>query len=186
MSSTYIKKFMGKLHFTTLNYASDYILHPKLFECTVYTLNYNSCYTLHPDVSFTVKFNGNMKHVTCMCVLLKCHKLKRQKTPSFQLIKNKTSFFSLFFFFSFSFFQLLLSWVSSLSPNQKCVTLNSQIKIIFSTTTTSPLRHIYPQDRKCFTIIKGHVGSIAIVLLVPNDMWTLKFPICSRETKSTK
>ena len=117
---------------------------PHIIFCT---LNYKSCYILHPNVSFTVKFNRNMKHVTCMCVLLKWHKLKRQKTPSFQLIKNKTSFFSLFFFFSFSFFQLLLSWVSSLSPNQKCVTLNSQIKIIFSTTTTSPPRHICPQDR---------------------------------------
>ena len=61
----------GKLHFTTLNYALDYTLHHKLFECTVYTLNYDPCCTLHPDVNFTVKFNGNMKHVTCMCVLLK-------------------------------------------------------------------------------------------------------------------
>ena len=95
---------LGKLHFTTLNYASYYILHRKLFECTVYTLNYKSCYILHPNVSFTVKFNRNMKHVICMCVLLKWHKLKRQKTPSFQLIKNKTSFFSLFFFFLFLFF----------------------------------------------------------------------------------
>ena len=64
-------KTMGKLHFTTLNYALDYTLHPKLFECTIYTLNYDNCYTLHPNVSFTVKFDKNIKHVTCTWVLLK-------------------------------------------------------------------------------------------------------------------
>ena len=77
--------YSRKLHFTTLNYALNYTLYPKLFECTVCTLNYDSCYTLHPDVSFTVKFNGNMKHVTCMCVLLKWHKLKRQKNSIFPI-----------------------------------------------------------------------------------------------------
>ena len=43
--------------------------------------------------------------------------------------------------FKTNFFQLLFLGVSSLSPNQNCVALNSQIKIIFSTTTTSPLLH---------------------------------------------
>ena len=70
----------GKLYFTTLNYALDYTLHPKLFECTVYTINYEILLHFAPDVSFTVKFNGNMKHVTCTCVLLKWHDLKDQKT----------------------------------------------------------------------------------------------------------
>ena len=49
----------------------NYTLHHKLFECTVYTLNYDHCYTLHPRVSFTVKLDGNIKHMTCICVLLK-------------------------------------------------------------------------------------------------------------------
>ena len=50
---------LGKLHFTTLNHTLDYILHLKLFECTLYTLNYDSCYTLHPNVSFTIKLDLN-------------------------------------------------------------------------------------------------------------------------------
>ena len=85
--------FRRKLHFTTLNYALNYTLHSKLFECIVCTLNYDSCYTLHPIVSFIVKWDGDMKHVTCMCVFLKWYKLKRPKTPlSHQL---KTIFFNL-------------------------------------------------------------------------------------------
>ena len=59
-----MNKYLGKLHFTTLNYTPKYTLHPKLFGCTVCTLNYDPCYTLHPSVSFTVKLDGNMKHVT--------------------------------------------------------------------------------------------------------------------------
>jgi len=39
--------FLGELHFTTLNYTLDYILHLKFFECTFYTLNYDlKLYTL--------------------------------------------------------------------------------------------------------------------------------------------
>ena len=75
-------KIKGKLHFTTLNYTPKYTLHPKLFGCTVYTLNYDSCYTLRPSVSFTVKFDGNMKHVTFTCDLFKWDKCKRPKNPS--------------------------------------------------------------------------------------------------------
>ena len=68
-------------------------MHHKLFECTVYILNYDRCYTLHPSVSFIVKLNGNMKHTTCICLLLKWHKLKDQKpTLPNQLKKIKISF----------------------------------------------------------------------------------------------
>ena len=59
--------------------------YPKLFKCTVCTLNYDLCYTLYPGISFTVKLVKNMKHVTCTCVLLKWHKLKRPK-PSYSPI----------------------------------------------------------------------------------------------------
>ena len=64
----------------------------KLFECTVYILNYDHCYILHPRVSFTVKLDGNMKHMTCICVLLKWHKLKRLKTHSSQSTKKNFKF----------------------------------------------------------------------------------------------
>ena len=46
--------FLGKLHYTILNYTSDYTLHLKLFKCTLYTLNYH---TLHLGVTFTVKLD---------------------------------------------------------------------------------------------------------------------------------
>ena len=52
---------LEKLHFIILNYALNYILHPKLFECIICILNYDYCYTLHPIVSFTVKLDRNMK-----------------------------------------------------------------------------------------------------------------------------
>ena len=64
------------------------MLHLKLFECIVCTLNYDSYYTLYLDVSFTIKFDKNVKRVTYMCILLKWHKLKRQKTLSSQSIKK--------------------------------------------------------------------------------------------------
>ena len=48
-----------KLYFTTLNYTSDYTLHPKLFEFTLYILNYDPCYTLHPNVNFIIKLDKN-------------------------------------------------------------------------------------------------------------------------------
>ena len=37
--------YLEKLHFTILNYTSDYTLHPKLFECMFCTINYDHCYT---------------------------------------------------------------------------------------------------------------------------------------------
>ena len=50
-------KIKGKLHFTTLNYALDYTLHPKLSDCTLCTLNYHTYHTLHPGIIFAVIFN---------------------------------------------------------------------------------------------------------------------------------
>ena len=55
-------------NYITLNYSSNYSLHHKLFGCIVCTLNYNSRYTLHSVVSFTIKLDENMKHMTCMFV----------------------------------------------------------------------------------------------------------------------
>ena len=43
---------MEKLHFTIVNYALDYTLHPKLSDCTLYTLKYHIYHTLHPCVIF--------------------------------------------------------------------------------------------------------------------------------------
>ena len=60
----YYNKIKGKLHFTTLNYTSDYTLHPKFFECTFCTLNYGICYTLHPKVKFYVILDAKLNHVT--------------------------------------------------------------------------------------------------------------------------
>ena len=84
---------LGKLCVITLNYVLNYTLHPKLFEYIVYTLNYVICYILHHNISFTVKLDGNMKHVTYMYVFLKWYKLKRPKTPL--LNQLKTIFFNL-------------------------------------------------------------------------------------------
>ena len=46
----YVPKKKGKLYFTTLNYALDYTLHPKLSDSTFCTLNYHTYHTLHPGV----------------------------------------------------------------------------------------------------------------------------------------
>ena len=52
MITTYsILDFWGKWHFTTLNYTSNYTLHPKLFKCTFCILNYDFYYTLHPNIN---------------------------------------------------------------------------------------------------------------------------------------
>ena len=67
----FLKIFMGKLHFTILNYTPDYILHHKLFEYTFYTINYYICYTLHYDVNFIVMLDGNLEYMTYTCALLK-------------------------------------------------------------------------------------------------------------------
>ena len=120
-----MNKCLGKLHFTTLNYASDYTLHPKLFECTVCTLNYDLCYILHPDISFTVKLDGNMKHVYC----LSRTNIKDQKTHLPNQLKTKLFFSS-----------LSLMRINS-SPQIKIpTTLNPQSKIIFGTTIVPPLQ----------------------------------------------
>ena len=85
---------IGKITLYHLNYAPYYTLHSKLFECILCTLNYDICYTLHTAISFTVKWDGNMKHMTCTCVA-KWHKLKRPNPSSSQSIKNKLVFFFL-------------------------------------------------------------------------------------------
>ena len=53
----------GKLHFITLNYPLDYILHPKLSDCILCTINYHTYHTyqtLHLGVIFTNIFNKHM------------------------------------------------------------------------------------------------------------------------------
>ena len=49
---------LGKLHFITLNYVLNYILHLKLLEYTLYTLNYETYYILHPNINFIIKLDG--------------------------------------------------------------------------------------------------------------------------------
>ena len=68
---------LGKLHFITLNYTSNYTLDPKLFECSFCTLNYDYCYTLHPDIRFVVNLDGKI-----------WHNMKRTNDPSSQSVKN--------------------------------------------------------------------------------------------------
>ena len=58
------ERILGKLHFTTLNYALNYTLHHKLSNCTFCTINYHTYHTLHPDVIFAVIFNRILLHVT--------------------------------------------------------------------------------------------------------------------------
>ena len=82
-------KIKGKLHFTTLNYALDYTLHPKLSDCTLCTLNYHTYHTLHFGVIFAVIFNRILLHVTSTCFLLRWNKVKRLKYPSLKSIKTK-------------------------------------------------------------------------------------------------
>ena len=76
--TTYILKNGRKLHFTTLNYISDYTLHSKLFECTFCTINYDHCHILHPDVKFSVNFDEKVWHY-----------VKRSNCSSSQSLKNK-------------------------------------------------------------------------------------------------
>ena len=54
------KKEEEKLHFTTLNYTPNYILHHKLFECRFCTINYDIWYTLHLDIKFVVNLDGKI------------------------------------------------------------------------------------------------------------------------------
>ena len=60
-SSWYICFSLGKLHFTILNYALYY--------------------TLHPGIIFVVIFNRFMLHVTSTCFLLRWKKSEKTKTP---------------------------------------------------------------------------------------------------------
>ena len=73
---------MGKLHFTTLNYALYYTLHPKLSDSTLCTLNYHTYFALHRGVIFAVTFNRIMLHVISTCFLLRWNKVERLKYPS--------------------------------------------------------------------------------------------------------
>ena len=93
--------------------------------------NYDPYYTLHYSVSFIVKLNGNKKHVTYICVMLKWYKFKKPKALFSESIKNKT---------------FLRSLSCAYQPLLKIlVTLNFQIEINFATTTTPPLRQVARQ-----------------------------------------
>ena len=83
------ERILGKLHFTTLNYALNYTLHHKLSNCTFCTINYHTYHTLHPDVIFAVIFNRILLHVTSTCFLLRWNKIKRVKQLSLKSIKTK-------------------------------------------------------------------------------------------------
>ena len=64
-----------------------------------------------PNVSFIVKLDGNIKYVTCTCILLKWYKLKRPKLPLLNQLKTKL--------LSFPTLSLSLSHAyQPLSPNQ--------------------------------------------------------------------
>ena len=97
-------KKKGKLHFTTLNYASSYTLHLKLFERTLCILNYHTYHTLHPGITVAVIFNGMLLHMTSTCILLGWNKLKRLKHPTSKSFKTKPNFFHILFFQLFKIF----------------------------------------------------------------------------------
>ena len=94
----------------TLNYAPDYTLYSKLFECTLCTVNYYIYNTLHPSVTFAVMFNRMLLHMISTCVLLKCNKLKRLKHPTSKSIKTQPNFFRI---------SLPLSCACSLFPKSR-------------------------------------------------------------------
>ena len=58
--SPFFHENSGKLHFTTLNYISNYTLNPKRSECTLSILNYNPFYTLHCTVTSSVVLDSTM------------------------------------------------------------------------------------------------------------------------------
>ena len=97
-------KLKKKLYFTTLNYAPNYTLHPKLSECILYTLNYYTYHTLHPGVTFPVMFDRILLHVLGTYFLLMWNKRKRLKHPTSKSIKTKAIFFQ-------------ISYLACLSPN---------------------------------------------------------------------
>ena len=86
---------MGKLHFITLNYVSDYTFHLKLFKCTLCTLTYHTYHTLHPNVIFAIIFNRILLHMTSTCILLRWNKFKRLKHHISRSIKTKANFFQI-------------------------------------------------------------------------------------------
>ena len=93
LQSIAMKIFWGKLHITTLNYALNYTLHPKLSDCTLCTLNHYTYHALHPSVIFAVIFNRILLHVTSTCFLLRWNKVKRLKHHSSKSIKTKPKIF---------------------------------------------------------------------------------------------
>ena len=94
----HLLSFSGKLHFTTLNYALDYTLHPKLSDCTLCTLNYYTYHILHPNVIVAVIFNKILLHVISTCFLLRWNKVKILKYPSSKSIKTKPKIFPISLF----------------------------------------------------------------------------------------
>ena len=92
------RKKKRKLHFTTLNYALDYTLHPKLSDCTLCTLNYYTYHILHPNVIVAVIFNKILLHVISTCFLLRWNKVKILKYPSSKSIKTKPKIFPISLF----------------------------------------------------------------------------------------
>ena len=70
-----------KLYLTTLNYSSNYTLHPRLFVCTFCTINYDYCYTLHYHIKFVVNLDVEVwYHVKWFnCLYFQSLKNKKQK-----------------------------------------------------------------------------------------------------------
>ena len=88
-------KLKKKLYFTTLNYALDYTLHPKLSECALCTLIYYTYHTLHPGVTFAIVFDRILLHVLGTCFLLRWNKFKSLKHHFSKSIKTKAIFFQI-------------------------------------------------------------------------------------------
>ena len=109
------------MHFITLNYALDYILHPKLSDCTFCMLNYHIYHILYPSVIFAVIFNRILLHVTILCFLLWWNKVKRLKHPCSKSIKTKPKIFHI---------SLCLAWCHPLPqiPRSFICTLSLQKK----------------------------------------------------------
>ena len=99
--------FEEKLHFIILNYVLEYILHLKLFDCTLYILNYHIYHTLHSDIIFIVIFNKILQHVTSTYFLLRWNKVRKLKHPSSKSIKTKPILFPKFSFKIFKFTSLI-------------------------------------------------------------------------------
>ena len=85
-----------KLHFTTLNYALYYVLHPKLSDYTLCTLNYHTYHALHLGVIFAIIFNRTLLRVSSTCFLLRWNKVKRLKHPSSNQLKQNLIFSAIY------------------------------------------------------------------------------------------